>query len=66
MDMYNDASKGFGMSTETQIVGVICAGGVGEGAWPFVVVVVSCVVQKSLYFVKIKTMETCRAELNLS
>ena len=73
MDIYSEASKGYGicvggMSTETQIVGVICTGSVSKGAWAFVVVVVvvSCVVQKSAHFVKIKTMKTCRAELILS
>lgn len=70
MDMYNEDSNGFGicvggMPTDTQIVGVICTGTVSEGAWAFVVVV-SCVVQKSEHFVKIKTMETCRGELILS
>jgi hypothetical protein len=71
MNMYNEASNGFGicvggMPTETQIVGVICTGSVSEGVWAFVVVVVSCVVQKSAHFVKIKTMKTCRVELILS
>jgi len=32
--------------TETQIVGVFCTGSVSEGASVFVVVVVSCIVQK--------------------
>jgi hypothetical protein len=56
MNMYNEASNEVGicagMSTETQIVGVICNGSVSDGAWSFVVVVVvvvvvgNCVAQK--------------------